>query len=194
VLVVDDDDGFRAFVAEALRQAAFDVLQAASGEAALAVARRFRPDLVILDVRLPDLSGYEVFQELRDELGEELPVVFVSGERAESFDRAAGIMLGGDDYLAKPLAIDELLARARHLTARRRATAREGLGLTGRERQVLALLADGLSPAQVADELVISQSTVGTHVEHIYVKLGARTRAHAVGLAYRRGLLDVPVR
>jgi len=194
VLVVDDDDGFRAFVADALRQAAFAVHEAGSGEAALAAARQVRPDLVVLDVRLPGLSGYEVLHELREELGEELPIVFVSGERAEPLDRAAGILLGGDDYLAKPLAIDELLARARHLITRRRAATRERLGLTGRERQILALLADGLSPAQVADRLVISQSTVGTHVEHIYTKLGANSRAHAVGVAYRRGLLEVPGR
>ena len=68
VLVVDDDDGFRAFVADALRQAAFAVHEAGSGEAALASARRVRPDLVVLDVRLPGLSGYEVLHELREEL------------------------------------------------------------------------------------------------------------------------------
>jgi DNA-binding NarL/FixJ family response regulator len=190
VLVVDDDAGFRALVREALDQAGFTVHEAENGEQALVEARRRRPDLVVLDVRLPGLSGYEVCRELRDELGADLPIVFVSGERAESFDRVAGILIGGNDYLAKPLALDELLARARNLIERRRPP-QDRLGLTERERQVLELLADGLSPTQVAEQLVISRSTVGTHVEHIYAKLGARTRAHAVGLAYRGGLLGL---
>jgi DNA-binding NarL/FixJ family response regulator len=147
----------------------------------------------VLDVRLPDLSGYEVCRELRDELGESLPILFVSGERSESIDRVAGLLLGADDYLVKPVALDELLVRARHLIDTRTAKPVNGNGfaLTKRERQVLELLAEGLTPAQVADELVISTSTVGTHIEHLYSKLGARTRAHAVGLAYRRGLLEV---
>jgi DNA-binding response OmpR family regulator len=194
VLIVDDDDGFRAFVAEGLRLAGFSVEEAATGEAALAAVRRRRPSLVVLDVCLPDLSGYEVCREVRDELGDGLPVLFVSGERRESFDRAAGLLVGGDDYLVKPVALDELLARSRHLIERRPVPTLDGNGLTGRELEVLTLLADGLTPAQVAGELVISTSTVGTHIEHIYTKLGARTRAHAVGLAYRRGLLKVPAR
>jgi DNA-binding CsgD family transcriptional regulator len=55
---------------------------------------------------------------------------------------------------------------------------------------VLALLADGLTPSEVAEDLIISRSTVGTHIEHIYEKLGARTRAHAVGIAFRSGVLE----
>jgi DNA-binding NarL/FixJ family response regulator len=193
VLIVDDDEGFRALIAETLEQAGFSTVEAATGQAGLAAARRVRPNLVVLDVRLPDLSGYEVCRELRDELGEDLPILFVSGERPESFDRVAGLLVGGDDYLAKPLALDELLTRARLLIDRPPAAAGgDDFGLTEREQQVLALLAEGLSPAQIADELVISSSTVGTHVEHIYSKLGARTRAHAVGIAYRHGLLAVP--
>jgi DNA-binding CsgD family transcriptional regulator len=79
----------------------------------------------------------------------------------------------------------------RKLIERSRYEVKSGdLRLTGREQEVLALLADGLSPAKVSTELVISQSTVGTHIEHIYEKLGARTRAHAVGIAFRNGLLD----
>jgi DNA-binding response OmpR family regulator len=192
VLVVDDDESFRTIVAHALEQTGFAVVQAESGETALASARRRRPSLVVLDVRLPDLSGYEVCRELREELGDGLPILFVSGERSESFDRVAGLLLGADDYLVKPVAIDELLVRARHLLDRQPVAGRSGFGLTEREHQVLELLAEGLTPAQVADELVISASTVTTHVEHIYSKLGAHTRAHAVGIAYRQGVLEVP--
>ena len=171
----------------ALAQAGFEPLEAATGTDALECATRERPGLVVLDVRLPDLSGYEVCRELRDRLGASVPVMFVSGERIESFDRVAGLLVGGDDYLVKPFELDELVARARRLVERPRGSTQTS-NLTGREHQVLALLADGLTPAEVAQDLIISRSTVGTHIEHIYEKLGARTRAHAVGIAFRSGL------
>jgi DNA-binding response OmpR family regulator len=186
---VDDDADFRALVGSALVQAGFEPLEAATGSDALECATRKRPSLVILDVRLPDLSGYEVCRELRDRLGASVPVMFVSGERIESFDRVAGLLVGGDDYLVKPFELDELVARARRLVERPRGS-KQSSSLTGRESQVLALLADGLTPTEVAQDLIISRSTVGTHIEHIYEKLGARTRAHAVGIAFRSGLLE----
>jgi len=189
ILVVDDDADFRGLVVSALAQAGFEPLEAATGSDALDCATRKRPSLVVLDVRLPDLSGYEVCRELRDRLGASVPVMFVSGERIESFDRVAGLLVGGDDYLAKPFELDELVARARRLVERPRGSTQTS-SLTEREHQVLALLADGLTPAEVAQDLIISRSTVGTHIEHIYEKLGARTRAHAVGIAFRSGVLQ----
>jgi two-component system OmpR family response regulator len=189
ILVVDDDADFRALVVSALAQAGFEPLEAATGADALDCATRKRPSLVVLDVRLPDLSGYEICRELRDRLGASVPVMFVSGERIESFDRVAGLLVGGDDYLVKPFELDELVARARRLVERPRGS-KQSPSLTGRESQVLALLADGLTPTEVAQDLIISRSTVGTHIEHIYEKLGARTRAHAVGIAFRSGLLE----
>jgi len=188
VLVVDDDEALRTVVSFGLRQAGFDVAEAGSGAAALESASSSRPSLVVLDVRLPDLSGYEVCRELHDRLGPSVPVLFVSGERVESFDRVAGLLVGGDDYLTKPFEVDELVARARRLVERPpQGTASP---LTGREQEVLGLLADGRTPAEVADDLTISRRTVGTHIEHIYTKLGARTRAHAVGIAFRDGLIE----
>jgi DNA-binding response OmpR family regulator len=187
VLVVDDDAELRTLLTSALAQAGFETLEAATGAAALECASRRRPRLVVLDVRLPDLSGYEVCRELRDRLGASVPVLFVSGERIESFDRVAGLLVGGDDYLTKPFEIDELVARARRLLER--PPQERSPRLTGREHQVLELLAEGLTAAEVAVDLTISRRTVGTHIEHIYEKLGARTRAHAVGLAFRAGLL-----
>jgi DNA-binding response OmpR family regulator len=188
VLVVDDDAQLRTLVASALAQAGFEPIEAGTGAAALESASRQRPRLVVLDVRLPDLSGYEVCRELRDRLGVSVPVLFVSGERIESFDRVAGLLVGGDDYLTKPFEVDELVARARRLVER--PPQELSPRLTGREHQVLELLAEGMTAAEVAVDLTISRRTVGTHIEHIYDKLGARTRAHAVGIAYRSGLLE----
>jgi DNA-binding NarL/FixJ family response regulator len=145
ILVVDDDPRCRALVAE---------------EA---------PALVVLDVNLPSVSGYEVCRRLRDRNGTGLPIVFLSGERVESFDRVAGLLIGADDYVVKPFAPDELVARVQRLLGRLHAPAQpRGLShLTKRELEVLGLLAEGKSQPELADSLVISQKTVGTHIEHI---------------------------
>jgi DNA-binding NarL/FixJ family response regulator len=143
---------------------------------------------VVLDVRLPGISGWEVCRELRSRFGDSVAVLFVSGERVESMDRVAGFLLGGDDYLVKPFALSELLARLDR--AVRRAPADGGSSpLTRRELDVLRLLAEGRRQPEIARELVISQKTVGTHIEHILGKLGVHSRAQAVALAYRNRLI-----
>jgi two-component system nitrate/nitrite response regulator NarL len=184
VLVVDDDSDLRRRVASALARAGFATSEAATGEEALDNARREPPALVVLDICLPGICGYEVFRELREEFGDGLPVVFVSGARTQSYDRVAGLLLGADDYLVKPFALDELLLRVRRLVHRSR-PARTTLAsrLTSREQEVFGLLAEGLGHAQIASRLYISRKTVGTHVEHIFRKLGVHSRAEAVALA-----------
>jgi DNA-binding NarL/FixJ family response regulator len=110
--------------------------------------------------------------------------VLVSGARTEPSDRVAGLLIGADEYLIKPLEPDELLARARRLLSRTPvATLAMDSPLTGREIQVLQLLADGLSQDAIAKELFISSKTVATHIERILGKLGVRSRAQAVALA-----------
>ena len=99
VLVVDDDPHFRAYVRGVLEQSGYRVVDAEDGLAALASVRASRPAAVLLDVNLPRLSGYEVCRSLREEHGSNLPLIFVSGERTESYDRVAGLTIGADDYL-----------------------------------------------------------------------------------------------
>jgi DNA-binding NarL/FixJ family response regulator len=190
VLLADGDENARATLAGLLGDAGFEVIEAATGEDALAVARQLVPSAVILEVPLGDISGYEVCRALREELGEELPILFVSGNRTESYDRAAGLMIGADDYIVKPFAADELLARVRRLVQRSRpAAARTASRLTPRELEVLELLADGRSPQEISAGLFISAKTVSTHIEHIFSKLGVSSRAQAVAVAYRDGLV-----
>jgi filamentous hemagglutinin family protein len=196
VLVVDDDPGFRTLARMLLERAGLAVEVAVDGDDALATVRRAKPDLVLLDVRLPGTSGYEVYRELKDIHGETLPIIFVSGERVESYDRVAGLMLGADDYLVKPFDPDELLARVRRTLGRQsegeriESEAEELIdALTPRERQVLALLASGRSSKQAARELVISPRTLGTHMQHILGKLGVHSRTQAVVIANRAGLV-----
>ena len=199
VLVVEPDAGQRRILEDMLRKAGFRPRTAASGSEALETARRERPNVVLLEVRLGDMSGYEVCRALREEFGDALGIMFVTGHRTESEDRVAGLMLGADDYLGKPLVAEELLARARGLV--RRAGAYDHLkapalraGLTARELEVLHLLADGHDQHAIATRLSVSPRTVGKHIEHILLKLPARSRAEAVAIAYRRGLHAPPKR
>jgi DNA-binding NarL/FixJ family response regulator len=189
ILIVDDDPGFRRLLVDTLASADFEVAEASDAAAALQDGAT-RPDLVILDVNLPGTSGYEVCRRLRAELGERVAILFVSGERRESFDRAAGILIGADDYVTKPVAPDELLARVRRLLERLKSESLPSARLTKRELEVLRLLAAGMAQPAIANTLVISPKTVGTHIEHILSKLGVSSRAQAVSFAYREGLVQ----
>ncbi|TMD58691.1 MAG: response regulator transcription factor [Chloroflexi bacterium] len=191
LLVVEDHVGVRSLVSLVLTAAGYVVREAASGEEAIEFARKEQPLLVLLDVRLPGISGYEVCGWLRDRFHDSVPVIFLSGERTEAFDRAAGLMLGADDYLVKPFSNEELVARVRGLLRRTLPAPRaRGVGLTARELEVLRLLAGGLIQNDIAGHLLISTKTVGTHIEHILMKLGVQSRAQAVALAYRDNLIE----
>jgi DNA-binding NarL/FixJ family response regulator len=187
IVVVDDDPGVRALVVALLAGAGYETREAGTGTAALASIGA-DTGAVVLDVVLPDISGFEVCRRVRAELGDRVPILFVSGERTDGFERVAGLRLGADDYVLKPFDPDELLARVNALVRRAQRTRRSS-PLTDRESQVLALLADGLADAEIASRLVISRKTVGTHLARIYEKLGVRSRAQAVGHAFRSGLL-----
>jgi DNA-binding response OmpR family regulator len=125
ILVVDRDPAAGQEIADLLGGVGFDARTETSGEDALAVAGERRPQAVLLEVRLPGVSGYEVLRELRRRYGETLPIMFVSAERVESFDRVAGLLLGADDYVVKPFAPDELIARVRRLVFARTRMIRE---------------------------------------------------------------------
>jgi DNA-binding NarL/FixJ family response regulator len=146
----------------------------------------------LLDVHLPVMSGYDVCMRLRERYGLGVGIIFVSGLRTESYDQIAGLELGGDDYLSKPFDPGELVARV-HSLARRlpAAAAREQPehALTVRELEVLALVAKGLLQKQVAQKLSISPKTVGTHMSHIFEKLGVHSQGQAVAAAHELDLL-----
>ena len=123
LLVVDDEPTLRELLAATLRFAGFTVTSAATGEEALAAARDDPPDLVLLDVMLPDLDGFEVVRRLRTApapLGapaSRLPVLFLTA-RDTARDKVTGLSLGGDDYVTKPFDLDELIARIRAVLRR----------------------------------------------------------------------------
>jgi two-component system, NarL family, nitrate/nitrite response regulator NarL len=192
ILIVDDDPLFCGFLSELLENAGFEVLQAGDASAALALAEERPPDAAILDVGLPGVSGYSLCRELRSTHDPELPIIFVSGSRVDAIDRTAGMLIGGDDYLVKPVDPEELLARLRRLLERSRSWVKApSVDLTDREIQVLQLIAEGCPPTQVGRQLVIAPKTVSSHIQRILAKLDVHTRAQAVAVAYELGLIRV---
>ena len=127
LLLVDDEDNLRSMLEAALRHSGFEVHPVDSGRAALDAVPVVRPDLVVLDVMLPDLDGFEVCQRLRT-AGDRTPVLFLTARDATE-DKVRGLTMGGDDYLVKPFSLDELVARI-NAVLRRTGNAKEGAVLT----------------------------------------------------------------
>ncbi len=116
LLIVDDEDNLRSMLAAALQHHGYTVTTAANGREALDVIPKDRPDLVLLDVMMPDLDGFEVCRRLRTD-GDRTPVLFLTA-RDSTEDKVRGLTLGGDDYLQKPFSLDELMARAQAILRR----------------------------------------------------------------------------
>lgn len=109
LLLVDDEDNLRSMLEAALRHSGFEVHPAANGRDALEAVPEVKPDLIVLDVMMPDLDGFAVCQRLRS-AGDRTPVLFLTA-RDTTEDKVRGLTMGGDDYLAKPFSLDELVAR-----------------------------------------------------------------------------------
>jgi two-component system, OmpR family, response regulator len=116
LLVVDDEPNIVELLSTSLRFAGFEVATASNGHEALETARTFHPDLLVLDVMMPDISGFGVVKRLRAS-GSTVPVVFLTA-RDGTEDRISGLTLGGDDYVTKPFSLDEVVARIRAVLRR----------------------------------------------------------------------------
>jgi two-component system, OmpR family, response regulator len=116
VLVVDDELNITDLVATALRYEGFEVATAATGRAALDGVEKVRPDLVVLDIMLPDIDGFEIARRLRQD-GRRVPILFLTAKDATE-DKVRGLTLGGDDYVTKPFSLEELVARVRAVLRR----------------------------------------------------------------------------
>ena len=119
VLAVDDEEHITELVAMALGFNGFEVQRAATGREALAAVQQRRPDLILLDVMLPDLDGFEVARRLRSDerAGTRVPVIFLTARDATA-DKVEGLRLGVDDYVTKPFSIEELVERVKAVLRR----------------------------------------------------------------------------
>ena len=138
VLLVDDEPNLRHTLRYSLRQAGYDVAAAATGEEALDLARRENPDVVVLDVMLPGLDGFEVCRRLRTESA--VPILMLTA-RTEEVDRVVGLEVGADDYLTKPFSVRELVARVKAMLRRREMLRQE---LAAAPAPVESLISDDL--------------------------------------------------
>ncbi len=120
VLVVDDEPAIADLVSTTLRYEGFETSTAADGRAALEAVETFRPDLLVLDVMLPDLDGFEVHRKLVDR-GVRVPVLFLTARDATE-DKVRGLRIGADDYVTKPFSLEELVARIRAILRRTQGT------------------------------------------------------------------------
>lgn len=128
VLVVDDEPNIADVISMALRYQGFEVAIAATGAEALAAVRTFNPQLMLLDVMLPDMEGFEVARRLGAERAR-IPIIFLTARDATE-DRVRGLTVGGDDYVTKPFSLEELVARVRALLRRSGAAGPESSVLT----------------------------------------------------------------
>ncbi|MCC7130620.1 MAG: response regulator transcription factor [Anaerolineae bacterium] len=209
VAVVDDHALFRAGLISLLNEIAdFQIVgEAGDGQGALEVVRRSHPDILLLDVNMPGMSGVEAVRALKgDPATERCRVIMLTISKNEE-DLMGAIAAGADGYLLKNAEPDELhkaiLQVHQGMSVLSPQVTRQVLkaalsselghspesGLSAREMEVLACLAQGKTTAQIANELYISENTVKTHVRHILEKLTASNRAEAVSKATQMGLI-----
>ena len=151
MLVVDDEPYIADLLSTGLRFVGFDVRTAGSGLEALTAVREWRPDLLVLDVMMPDVDGFEVTRRLRAD-GRETPVLFLTARDAVE-DKVTGLTLGGDDYVTKPFSLEEIVARVRALLRRQASTMPVDDGLLRYDDVVLDEDAHEVTRAGVALEL-----------------------------------------
>ncbi len=196
VLIADDQalvrSGFRLILE--LEDDIEVVARAADGEEAVMMARRERPDITLLDVQMPVLDGIEALRQIRGD-DPAARVIVLTTYRNEDYIFPS-LRAGARGYLLKDSSREELAGAIRAVAAGESLlepamvdAANDDAGLTVRELEVLALMADGHNNAQIATSLFLSENTVKTHISKIFAKLGCRDRAAAVLQGWKRHLI-----
>ena len=204
VLLVDDHELIRQGLARAFERDADMTVVGQAGTVADGVAawKELQPDVVVTDLQLPDGHGLDVVRAIR--VGGDTTGVVVLTMHAGDDQIFAAMEAGASAFVGKDTRATEVVSAAKHAAVAprtflcaglsqavmRRATSPAPPRLSGREAEVLALLADGLGTGEIASSLYMSESTAKTHITHIYQKLGAANRAQALVTAMRLGLLD----
>lgn len=191
ILVIEDHALMRRNIVTILTMEGYTAISATNGREGLALARSEAPDLILCDVLMPELDGHQVLTALRaDPTTASLPFIFLTA-KGEKSDLRAGMNLGADDYLAKPVSRDELVAA---LTARFTRKSQQrlnfdalvanpssllALGVSAREAEVLLWLMQGKTNEDIAQLLSLSIQTVKKHVSAILLALGVENRSSA---------------
>lgn len=200
ILVVDDEASMQKAIVDVLLLEGFHVLTAENGIDALGVLEGQTPDLIIADIMMPKMNGYQLYQRVSENPDLlTIPFIFLTGRREEE-DIRFGKELGVDDYLKKPVEHEDLIAAVRGKLKRFDRLERtpaspppyegrpleafdEAYDLTPKELEVLRFMVRGLTNDRIAEELVVSPATIKTHVSNILSKLGVKNRVEAVVLA-----------
>lgn len=209
ILVADDDLGTRLAISDYLEMSGYSVLTAADGREALAIVEAHHPHLMVTDIVMPRLNGYELVRHVRQHPAFRLlPVIFLTS-RNETEERIQGYQAGGDIYLPKPFELPELGAAIRNLLERSqiiseyRLSPEESsrllndaekpellLNLTQREQEVIVLLTHGLSNAEIGTRLHLSPRTVEKYVSSLFRKTETSNRAELVCFAMKHHLVE----
>lgn len=199
ILIADDHavvrKGIAAMIAE--QDDMTVVAEAANGRLAVELFLRFRPDVALMDVNMPVMTGVEALAAIRREVAAARIIILTVHEGDEDIRR--GIDAGAQGYLLKSVRAEELLGAIRAVHAGKRwvpemllgRLAEEPAGLTSREREVLLMLARGLTNKDIARVLGVGAGTIKTHVLSILAKLGATDRTEAVTVALQRGVIHL---
>ena len=192
ILCVEDDRETAALIAEDLVDRGFEVSVAHSGQEGLIAILRDRPDLVLCDITMPVMSGFEVLERLTEiapQLGH-IPFVFLTA-LTDRDSELKGRQLGADDYVTKPIDFDVLttIINARLVGVARTQLWPKLVNLNDREIEVLTWVARGKTSAQIARKLSLAKRTVDFHIDNARIKLGAATRTEAVMKAAAGGLI-----
>jgi len=201
VLLADDHEVVREGLRLALLRSPHIrvVGEAPDGETAVSLAERRRPDVIVMDLRMPGMDGIEATEEIMRRLPDAKVLIFTAYSERALLQR--GLESGARGYILKEAphetllrAIEKVAAGETFVDPSLMAALTQSRGgsdvLTPREREILQLLADGLSNADAAGQLFISQETVKSHVRHILTKLEADTRTQAVAIALRDAMID----
>ena len=201
ILIIDDQPEI---VSEVLPEYGYDITVALDGQKGLEILEKQEKkfDLILLDVLMPNLHGWDVLRTIRDNKQlKHLPVIMMTALDSE-VDQVSGLKVGADDYITKPFNIPTLLARIEALMRRVSWTStkptldlpfesdNEIQSLTNREKEILSLVAKGLSNKEISEKLYVSELTVKTHLKNIFKKLNVSSRTQAILIGINKGLIS----
>lgn len=201
ILLVDDDPSCTALLKRYLESEGYEVLSAKNGQQAIDLLNQTPPDLIITDVMMPKMDGYELLQEIRqDPMTNWIPVIFLSAKSLSS-DRLRGLSAGANAYIVKPFNVDELMIQVKSLLqssqllrqhilrqTERRIQVPTGVKLTNAELSVAKLVAQGLSNSEIAQRLYSSKRTIESHISHMLRKTGLSNRTELSRWILENGL------